>query len=532
MSRRVTLSLVVLLLVVAGLLPVVAMVARSVVIDGHVSLEAYTGLLTTPRQWTLLGNSLALAVLVTLLAVGMGVPLGILLDRTDLPLRRPLAALFVVPLLVPPYILAVAWSDLVGRGGWLAPVIGTAAACALDRLLFGLPGCVLVLTAVFLPVPLLLTMTFLRTVDPRLEDAARLAGGWPDVLREITLPLVLPGVLLSALLVFVLAFGEYGVPAYLRFAVFSVESFTRFSAFYDFRAATAAALPLAGVALVLLLVEHAFLRERTCHLQPVPGQETRPVIGLGRYRGWLFGLVVLLLAVLVAAPLGALVARAGGPSAYAEALARAGGSLARSLQYAAAGATLLAGVGFFIGYLVHTRALWCWRWVDSLAVFLLALPGTVLGIGLVGLWNTPWTGAVYGTPAIVLLGYLARYSALTGRIAAAQLAQIPPAMEEAAQVEGAGWWRRLVWIVAPLARRGLLAAWLVGYLFALRDTGVTMLVYPPGKDTLPVRIFTLMANGSPRLIAALCVIMIGATLLPAGALWALAGSARGKGRRS
>ena len=59
MSRRVTLSLVVLLLVVAGLLPVVAMVARSVVIDGHVSLAAYTGLLTTPRQWTLLANSLA-----------------------------------------------------------------------------------------------------------------------------------------------------------------------------------------------------------------------------------------------------------------------------------------------------------------------------------------------------------------------------------------------------------------------------------------------------------------------------------------
>ncbi len=72
----------------------------------------------------------------------------------------------------------------------------------------------------------------------------------------------------------------------------------------------------------------------------------------------------------------------------------------------------------------------------------------------------------------------------------------------------------MLWIVGPLAKRGLIAAWLVGYIFCLRDTGITMLVYPPGRDTLPVRTFTLMANGSAGLIAALSVVMIVATLLP------------------
>jgi iron(III) transport system permease protein len=93
-------------------------------------------------------------------------------------------------------------------------------------------------------------------------------------------------------------------------------------------------------------------------------------------------------------------------------------------------------------------------------------------------------------------------------------------MEEAAQIVGAGWFRRLAFIVAPLAGRGLVAAWLVGYIFCLRDTGITMIVYPPGQDTLPVRIFTLMANSPPGFIAALCVMMIAATLLPlAGLAW-------------
>jgi iron(III) transport system permease protein len=63
-----------------------------------------------------------------------------------------------------------------------------------------------------------------------------------------------------------------------------------------------------------------------------------------------------------------------------------------------------------------------------------------------------------------------------------------------------------------------MAAWLVAYIFCLRDLGITMMVYPPGHDTLPVRIFTLMANGAPSLIAALCVILIAATVLPLGLL--------------
>jgi iron(III) transport system permease protein len=63
--------------------------------------------------------------------------------------------------------------------------------------------------------------------------------------------------------------------------------------------------------------------------------------------------------------------------------------------------------------------------------------------------------------------------------------------------------------------------WIISYVFCLRDLGVSILVYPPGEDTLPVRILTLMANGTPSLIAALCVLLIAVTLIPLGAvaLW-------------
>jgi iron(III) transport system permease protein len=159
------------------------------------------------------------------------------------------------------------------------------------------------------------------------------------------------------------------------------------------------------------------------------------------------------------------------------------------------------------------------RVADAVTIFLFALPGTVIGISLISLWNTPWTNIVYATPLIVIFGLLAKYTALAGKISAVWLAQIPSSMEEAAQVAGAGWFRRVIFIVMPLMWRGVAVAWIAGYIFSLRDTSVTMLVYPPGQDTLAVRIFTLMANGSDELIAALCVIMITITLLPTALLW-------------
>ena len=519
MSKRVCLSVVVALIVVVGLLPILVMLGKSVSVGGRWSFGSYRAMASSPREWALLGKSLALAGLTAILATAVGVPLGVLLGKTNLPFRRGFATLFAIPLLLPPYVTAISWFDLLGREGLFARVAGQAAARVTSDWLFGLPGCVLVLFSTFLPIVMLLTMTYLRTVNPRLEEAAKLVARWPAVLKGITIPLILPGVFLAAMLVFLLALGEFGVPTFFRYDVFPVESFTQFSAFYNFGAATAAAIPLALITFLVLLVERLFLREKTYQLRPAPDAGGTALIALKpRGRSWLFGAVAALCAILVVAPLLVLVIQSGSASAYLDALSRAGDSLLRSLLYAAVGASALTVLGFFVGYLIHTRALPLWRGVDSLTIFLFALPSTVIGIGLVSLWNRPWTNVVYATSVIILLGYVAQYTALTSRITVSTLAQIPPSMEEAAQMVGARWFRRVSCIVAPMARRGLAAGWLVAYIFCLRDVGITMMVYPPGHDTLPVRIFTLMANGAPSLIAALCVIMIAATALPLGVL--------------
>ena len=238
MQRRLTLLLVVVALVVIGLLPVGIMLGNSLFIDGNLTIAVYQRLFANARHyWAPIGHSMTIASLTAGFAMVLGVPLGLLLGKTNLPFWRTLAVLLSIPLLIPPYILAVSWFNLLARDGLLARVIPPGTVGLLSDWLFGLPGCVWVLVSALMPVVMILTMVYVHAVSPRLEEAGRLIAHWPGILRYITLPIIMPGILFGGILVFLLALGEVGVPMFLRYPVFPVETLTQFSAFYDFGAA-------------------------------------------------------------------------------------------------------------------------------------------------------------------------------------------------------------------------------------------------------------------------------------------------------
>jgi iron(III) transport system permease protein len=517
-AKRFTLYSAIVLLLIIGLAPVLSMFVKSLFIDGEFTLKNYEMLLQSKREWTLLFNSLNLASVTTLITVLLGVPLGILLSKTDLPLKRAFTTLFLIPLIIPPYILAISWFYFLGRSGVIATLFGKNIGIFTSRFLFGFPGTLFVMVSTLIPIVIILTMTYLRMVNPRLEEAAKLVARWPKVLGQISLSIIKPGIFLSALLVFILTLGEFGVPSSLRFDVFPVESFTQFSAFYNFNAATAAAIPLGVITLIVLIVERLFLRVKTFQFRVGKSEETMIMVPLGKMKPFIFAAVSTLAFIFVIIPLGVLLVKSFSLWAYREAITQSMDSIARSLLYASIGATCLVVMGFLLGYLLERKTLRFPYAADSLAILLFALPSTVIGIGLISLWNTQATNFIYASTAIILFGYIAQYTALGERITAATLSQIPHSMEEAAQIVGAHWFRRLFYVLIPLAKHGIIAVWLVGFIFCLRDLGITMMVYPPNHDTLPVRIFTLMANSPEEVISALCMVMITITLLPLGLL--------------
>jgi iron(III) transport system permease protein len=502
-AETVALWLCVALIAIAGLVPIAAIAVESFQRNGQFSLNYYRELIFVARFWPLLGNSIRLALATTAVCGLIGVPAGILFSKCDLPLRFGFMWLLTVPFVLPPYFLALGWARVAAHIGQSA-----------SDWLFGFGGCVLVLASVFLPVTMILTFASVSNVERRLEEAARLVSGWPDVLRRVTLPLSAAGIGFSLVLVFLLAMGELSVPSFLRYAVLPTLSFTQFTASYNFGAATAAAVPLAAIAFAGVLAESAFLRERNYRFRST-GQAL--CISLRRWRNPLAILVATLCFLLVIVPLGALFADAFSPGAIREAMQRGGASVVRSVMYSAVAATILMALGFVLGDVMLFRPRKR-RILNFLTLALFAIPGTVLSIGLVRVWNTPSTWFIYATPALLILGYTAQYCAVTTRLSLAGLMLIPISLDEAGRLSGARWVRRLVLISVPLSTRTLFCAWLAAYILCLRDVPIALMTAPPGADPLAARILTLMANGPPSMIASLCLIMAIASLIPLGIL--------------
>lgn len=512
-AKRFTLATAMLVVAVLGLLPLCVMLLRSVSnSNGSLGFENYAHTLWRSRPWSLLFNSFVLAGTSTLVAGLMGIPLALVAVKTTVPFRRLIVAIFCLPLLFPPYVLANGWFHILGRQGLLSRWIGESGGAATSSWFFAMPGGVLVLATAFLPVVLLLSIAAISGVNPQMEDAARLHCGWTMVLKSITLPLGRPGIVLSVVLTFLLALGELAAPSFLRISVFPVESFTQFSAFYDVGAATATSVPLGLIAFLLLIASRKWMGSGEYHFRWVISGTNQ--LTPGSMDRWKAAGLLAVAAMVVILPCGALLMNGLSFGAITEAWYRAGDSMAWSLVYSALAATGITLLGFFLGYASQRRSIEGSGFISMATLILFALPGTLIGIGLVTTWNRPLFAWLYASPAALLTGLMMQYIAIGERGMASSLTQLSPSLEEAAQIADAGWFRRVGTILVPLLRPSMLAVWMLAFILCLRDTSLPLLLSPPGQDTLTARTLTLMANGSQELISALCLFSMALPIVP------------------
>ncbi|MBA3514188.1 MAG: iron ABC transporter permease [Pyrinomonadaceae bacterium] len=522
-ARAVILGAAAILFVGICVLPTVYMFGVSFAgVDGSFSFYHYRQLLLDPRERDLLLNTALLGTGTAALATIIGAPLGLLLARADLPVKRFLRLALVVPLVIPPYILGLAWIYIGGSAGVLARVLGHD---LLSHWTYSLTGAVITLSIGFYPLAMLATEAAARRVDAQLEEAGLMVTRPLRVLRRITLPLVAPSIASSALVIFVLALSEFGVPGLLRVPVFTTEVFTAFAALYDFGAATALAVPLlvvaliAGVAVKLLVGKRMITTRRSTH--------SGLALPLGGWRALTIGSVVVVLFLSVGLPLTVLAIEAGRVERIVFAIRTSSEAIANSIFLATIGATLIVALAVLLGY-GQARARTRLRGlVDLVFIVVFAVPSTVVGIGLINLWNRPGLpGEVYKSTAIIVIAYLARFVPVGALILAASVRQMPVSSEESAEVAGAGWLRSFARIVLPQIPNGLAAAWVVAFILAFGELGATVLVTPPGESTLPVRIYTMIANTPSSEVAALALMQVGVIIIPLALLGVLARGTR------
>jgi iron(III) transport system permease protein len=504
----------ILLFITIVLLPLIFMFGGTIINAGNISIESYKTLFMDARQLGLLKNSLYLAVGTSFLAIIIGVPLGFLIARTDIYFIKYFKYLYLAPLLIPPYMNAIVWISLLGQKG-----IANQFCMTLFSLqepiftIYGINGSIWVLALSYFPLITLLTITGLSSMDHKLEEAGRLTRTEIGVLRGITFPLMIPYILSGAIFVFIFALSNYGVPSLLRVNTYPIEIFAQFSAYYDNNSATVLSLPIVVITILLILWQRKFMKEKS--YVTLENSSTRArTISMGKGKGIISVYPFIIIFLSVITPLFVLLINSGSLTAYVKAFQTASSQIIGSFILAFTAATLMVILGFFIAYVIERTKIRGRAFIDILTFIPFAVPATVLGIGLIKVWNRPAVEIIYGSSLIIIFGYVSRFIPFVVRAISANLKQMNKNLEEAALLADVGWLKRVFKISLPLLAPGLLAGWAIAFVFCMGELGTTLLVIPPGEATLPIRIYTLMHYGANQLVSALGVILIAITIIP------------------
>lgn len=486
-----------------GLAPVGVMAAR-------VEWSDLQGILGE-RSLALLGRTALLGAGAAGIALLVGVPFGFLVARTDLPGARWWRVAGILPILLPPLVVAMSWAGMTSlRGG------------AATTLVLGL--------CTFPLVSLYAARAFER-VDGRQEEAALLAGGLGAALRA-EIPLVLPGALFAACFAFVLAVNDFAVPDYVssigpKWNVYADEVFASWRSSQDTGAAVASALPLVLLT-VLALLPALELRRRNL-LTSFAGDFRAPgVLRLGPWR-WpalLFVLGVLWVAAL--APLGRLAWEAGGgprgfsaanlQSSFSRALELGRSNLASSITFAAGAALVAVPVGLVLGHALERSAA-LGRRLAPLVLVPIAVPAILFGIGGIALWNHAATGAVYDSGVMAVLLFAGRFLPFVVLAFAAATAMLDRRMEDSARLAGIGPVRRLGRVVVPALAPAVVGSGLMVFVLAMRELDAAILV-PAANSTVLFRLYNAVHFGRDDFVAALALLVVFFVVAP-GLLWTL-----------
>ena len=444
-------------------------------------------------------EALANTLLSGLVAVAVGsaiaVPLAVLTVRYAFPGRTLITVLGVLPLVVPPFVGAVAFQQILGRSGAVNLLLREHAGFTIP-FMEGLPGVVLVQSLHYFPFILLNTAAALAGLDRSLEEAAQNLGcSGLRLYRRVLLPLALPGYAAGALLAFIRVIDDLGTPLMLNYTrLLAPQAYVRVTTIglTDVDGYVICVI-LVALSLGALWLSKAALGSADYASLGRGGEA--PAVRLGP-RGTVgaWALAILLLGPALVPHAGVLllsVARVWSlsplPDAYTlahygEVLVRSPRFVVNTLRYAGLAALADVALGAVIAWLLLRGRVAGRRWLDILATVPLASPGVVIASGFLrAFWGlvVPGLGEpLTSTWLVLVIVYAVRRLPYAVRGAYAALQQLPPALEEAAQSLGANRPRTFRRITLPLMTRGLLAGGLLAFISSAVDLSSTILLVP------------------------------------------------------
>ena len=522
-----------LLIVLIGY-PVFIIFIRSFSVEGKLRIENYLQVFHNPQNYEALKHSLFVSLTATAFSAVIGCGAAYCVARTDIPFKKWIDRLFLFHFFIPPFILAMAWQQILGPVGivnrWFQQITGSS-----DGFIsiYGQGGIIFVFTLSGSTMIYMILKTNFEKIQASLEEAAVITGASSfRILFDIVIPILKPSIFSAVILVFVANISNYGVPSVLGFHVSYHTLTTRihkvlqdFSIKNNMEIAAALSMVLVCITVMALSLKEKILKGKEFTI--ITGKsEKAGVTQLGKagkslgFFWLLYGLFITLCPLM---------------SITATALTRAYGlpfrpenmtlanfsnvlrmplfqrSVQNSLFLAFTAAVLAVCIGFLVAYLCVMLKIKCRSILEFMITMPAAIPGTVMAISMILAWMKPipfLDFSLYNTLGIILLAYVANYAAQAFRTISGSMYQINRSLEEAAVISGADLLKVITSIIMPLMKESVGTAWFLIFIPCLRELTLSIFLWSSGNETLATTIFTLQEAGNYTAACALSVIII------------------------
>jgi iron(III) transport system permease protein len=498
---------------------------------GSFTLDNFRELVTNPVFLEPLVTTLILATSSAVICCAVAAPIGWLVARTDMPLRRTVRALVTASFVTPPFLGAIAWELLAApNSGLLNKIFRAVTGAPQDESLFNiytLQGLIFVISCYTFPYVFVLLANALDRIPGDLEDASSIlgAGAWTTA-RRVTIPLAMPALLAGALIAFLQAMTLFGSPAILAipagFHTMTTKIWSLFQYPPKMQLAAAASMPLLLLTILLVRSESFLLGRRGYAV--VGGRQGDPrLVRLGNWKWVALAVVFLVMCCPVFLPYGALLNAAFSPVA-SQFVTPATATL-RNINFAFFEVsatslafkntmilcTLTATIGVVlavvISYVTTRKAITGWRALEFLATAPVAVPGIVLGVGLFLSYTRPPL-VLYGTLWILLLAFVTIAMPAAYQQLQSAFRVVHTDLEEASRILGATRLRTLWRITAPLLRTSVIATWCFIFVGVIRELSAAIMLFTSETKVISVLIFDLNESGDLGAIAVLGLIML------------------------
>ncbi|MFZ5527827.1 MAG: ABC transporter permease [Pseudomonadota bacterium] len=497
----------------------------------HPTLDAFRFIFADDDFYQAGINSLAIALGMAAISLPMGSGLAFLMVRTDLPGRRWMEPLLLVPVFVSPVVLAFGYVVAMGPVGfvslWAQDIFGF-----VPWNIYSLLAIAVVAGLTHVPHVYLYASSALRNLGSDVEEAARVCGANPlRVAVQVSVPLVAPALLYAGVLMFFLGFEIFGLPlvlgdpeGHLVLTTYLYKLASKLGT-PSYQLMAAVAVCIVAVTLPLVLVQRALLKHANRYASiKGKGARQRPLT-LGKWKYLALAVVAVWLLFTVGIPLAGVTMRSfvsswGQGVNLLEVLTLDNfravfedstmvRSIVNSVLIGTLGGALAIGCYTAVGLAAHRKHDGLVRVIDYLVMMPRAIPGLLAGLAVFWVFLfVPFLNPARSTLISVWVAYTVVWLAYGMRLVQSALLQVSPELEEAARLTGATPRRVITDVTLPLIRNGLLASWLLIFMIFEREYSTGVYLLTPGTEVIGATLVSLMAAGSVEIVAALSLINI------------------------